>query len=159
MSKTIRRSVTSARQSFSGEAGIGIVQVMAGIILGAIIAAAGVFSTLQIIDWGQDNAAKTALEDVRTAQEVYMTKTADTSTGGNYGSIEALQGAGLLSENADAVTVQTSTDGNDYGAAIKSKAGTVYVINTHDSGVTKLADTTEEGLGKTVGESLGTAGN
>lgn len=147
MSKTIRRSVTSARKSFSGEAGIGIVQVMAGIILGAIIAAAGVFSTLAIIDWGQDNAAKTALEDVRTAQEVYLTQTADTDVnGGTYGTVKDLQDKNLISKDVTTVgTVagENAEGGVDFGVASESKTGKTFVIDTRDGEVKEL--TTEGG--------------
>ena len=132
MSKTIRRSVRSARSSFAGESGMSIVQVMAGIILTAIIAAAGVFSTLAVIDWGQDNAAKTAIEDVRTAQEVYLTQTASEANGGSYGTIEQLTAAGLLNENTAVVTV---VEDDDYAAAAKSKSGATFVLPSHDGDI------------------------
>lgn len=140
MSKTIRRSVRSARSSFAGESGMSIVQVMAGIILTAIIAAAGVFSTLAVIDWGQDNAAKTAIEDVRTAQEVHLTQTASDSNGGSYGTIEELTTKGLLSGNTSDLTVVAEDD--DYTVTSKSKSGKTFVLDTHDG---KIEEATTSG--------------
>lgn len=149
MSKTIRRSVRSARSSFAGESGMSIVQVMAGIILTAIIAAAGVFSTLAVIDWGQDNAAKTALEDVRTAQEVYLTQTASDDNGGGYATnSKALVDAKLLDSAGTVGTAGSTGPTADYAAVSVSKTGKVFYIEKHDGPVEEAAnvDGVTEGL-------------
>lgn len=139
MTKTIRRSVRSARSSFAGESGMSIVQVMAGIILTAVIAAAGVFATIGVLNWGQDNAAKTALEDVRTSQEIHLVDTASDSTGGSYGDLEGLKNLKLI-EGDKAVDTEPSANGKDYVAAAKSKTGEVFVITSSTKEIVNVKD-------------------
>lgn len=133
MSITIPRAAKRVRSALGNESGMGLMQVMLGIVIGAIIMAAGAFSTVAVLGWSQDNAAKTTADDVRTAQDSYYTATvADSMTGGSYGTKAELAGQGLVKADDPKFETGKTENGKNYWVVVESKSGKFWVITGKD---------------------------
>jgi type II secretory pathway pseudopilin PulG len=128
MSVSISRLRGRIASAWRNEEGFGIIQVMAGIIIGAIIAGAGALAIIGAIHGTQNEAAKTNAQDVQTAQEAYYLNTVNNKTGGNYGTLDELGKAELLDSSAPNLKSGATADGKDYWVASESKTGKVFVV-------------------------------
>lgn len=158
-----RASTRSLRSTFVSENGaIDLASIMVGIIVIGLIGGVIAATVFAVIPWAQDNAAKMALESVKTAENAYAglaaSPDADNSAslvsaatatpfsfraeaGKKFASYDTLLAQNLLPERSKYVGASTGQDGSCYVAASLSQSGKVFY--TEDGATTKQTTSDE----------------
>lgn len=141
ISSTLNRASKrkSAREAFTNESGaIDLGSIMVGIIVIGIIGGVIAATVFAVIPWSQDNAAKSSLDSVATAESAYAGFTSD--NGSQYfGNLSDLNGVStshgvnknLLPVN-DKLNVAATGEGDaaDYAGIVKSDTGKYFYITS-----------------------------
>jgi len=135
---------TKSRQAHKGiliainsstRAAIDLASIMVGIIVIAIIGGVIAATVFAVIPWAQDNAAKSSIDSVATAESAYRGFTAEDDGQGSFADKTTLVSyqppngkVGLLEDSPD-LLVEQANDGDDkpcWAAAARSGSGTIW---------------------------------
>ena len=121
----VKRSggIMAALRSSSGV--IDLASIMVGVLVIGIIGGVIAATVFAVIPWSQDEAAKGALDSVRTAESVQYTMSS------GEGNATYLNMAGLVADNQIQATtkVYIGASASAYTAVVRSDSGKYYSIN------------------------------
>jgi hypothetical protein len=116
---------------------IDLASIMVGVLVIGIIGGVIAVAVFAVIPWSQDEAAKGALESVKTAESVaFAANSADGKavyaeltalTAGDASSANGIGQSALLQEGGN-VTIDLSTTAKGYIASVESDSGKTFVI-------------------------------
>ena len=131
---------------------IDLASIMVGVLVIGIIGGVIAATVFAVIPWSQDEAAKGALDSVRTAESVQFAM----STGagqGIYLDVDSLVGGNWLQ---DTEKVAISTDGDSYVALTRSDSGQYFAITSANPAT--VVEITDLAAADTLAATNGAAG-
>jgi type II secretory pathway pseudopilin PulG len=155
------RGLKEALRSPAGA--IDLASIMVGVLVIGIIGGVIAVAVFAVIPWAQDEAAKGALESVKTAESVAFA--ANSSDGkaefstlaqlndGNTGS-ENVIGASSLLQSGGNVDISLSTNSKAYVASVESDSGKTFVILSNKP--TEVLKAGDPAIGTFVAANAGT---